>query len=396
MTATALRSLTRLRGSQSPGGVVLSSARSTFTPARRSYSSSLRPSSFLAHPTRPRLGSKHVVAIDPKRPFSFSAAVDTAIIHTEHALCFIHTSTGTPWYISIPLFALAFTILKVPMTIYNTKRRQKMEKLVPLLRATQVASNDSLHARLPHAGLIGLTKHHQLQKKTRQQVIARFLRDWGTQRWKIFAGTLLPFPFWLLGIEAIRRHCGGPGGLLSLFSWGMKSDEAQAAAKAAAESTTLGAGQIQDVVVQGFDPSMLTGGCLWFTDLTAADPYGVLPFALSAVIVLHNRPRTPNDRALLFGNRANDKKLGRHTRWQVVIARGTLLFGMVIGPVTMSLPSAMHLYWLSTSLLNQLQTNLVAKALDTTARPEHRPQWTGSRGDLMIRPTREEYPSQKS
>ncbi|KAK4228315.1 hypothetical protein QBC38DRAFT_475391 [Podospora fimiseda] len=342
-------------------------------------------SSFLTHPTiRPQFGSKHaaiVVGSLQHRPLTFGATISAAITYTDHALSFLHTAMGTPWYITIPIFALGFSCIKTPIVLYNLERNRKARKLLPLLSATLLSTEkDALYKLIPRPKLFlsRITKPSQKQRR----LIARkeFERAWGIQPWKVFASNLLPFPFWLLGIEAIRKHCGGPGGILSAFAGGLKPEEADTAGI-----------HVQDAVVQGLDSTMTTGGCLWFTDLTAADPYCILPMALSAVLLFKAKPWSPSNQALLFG--VEEKSTARPALKG--IARAQLLFCIVIGPATIHLPAAMHLYWLTTSILADWHKAILGNIVDKRIYMEPRPEPTAQRQHLIMRPTREEYPVRK-
>ncbi|KAK4162182.1 hypothetical protein QBC43DRAFT_79409 [Cladorrhinum sp. PSN259] len=396
MAITTLRALVRLPSIRSR---LSASTTTTTTTTARSYSSSLRPPSLLTHHTRPQLllGSRHLIGTHPKRSFSLAAPVEAAISQTEHLLSYMHAATGTPWYITIPLFALVFGIVRLPTTIYLAKRAAKARKLLPLSRANAVASNKAIMHRLPHAGFIGHSKAVKSFGEEQKQRLKRFNKEWALQPWKVFLAQAFPLPIWLLGIDAIRRHCGGPAGFLSLLSTSArKSAEANSAGAGTAVDTAVANSQIQDAVVsQGFDPSLMTEGCLWFTDLTVCDPYGVLPFALSALMLFNMKPWRSDRMHVLLGTKAKDASVELPKRWVVVATRSQLLLCLAIGPVTMSLPAAMHLYWLSTlassSLLQSVISRAVTKASPTIATPE----WAKGRDEIIIRPTREAYPLQK-
>ncbi|KAK1829249.1 hypothetical protein QBC39DRAFT_357049 [Podospora conica] len=104
--------------------------------------------------------------------------------------------------------------------------------------------------------------------------------------------------------------------------------------------------------------SLATGGCLWFPDLTAADPLHVLPFALSAVLVMNVLPGTRAGKMLVFGmGRGKTVAVGGETPLR--LTRAFLIMALAIGPCTMDLPAAIHLYWLSSASLTLLQAKMI-------------------------------------
>jgi len=109
----------------------------------------------------------------------------------------------------------------------------------------------------------------------------------------------------------------------------------------------------------GMEEGLATGGCLWFPDLTVADPLHVLPFALSVVLVVNVMPRTrAGVRGMLGLDGGKTAVAGGKTPQR--LTRALLVMALAIGPVTMDLPAALHLYWLSSATLTLLQTELTA------------------------------------
>lgn len=203
------------------------------------------------------------------------------------------------------------------------------------------------------------------------------------QEWKLYAN-VLGLPFWLVGIDAIRRLCGGPRGILgSLFlgsGGGQEADSATAeiAKTVRTEAQTAGDGLIAAATTtadtltgSGTDitaamiahttaePSLTTGGILWFPDLTVADPWHVLPLALSAIFIVNLWPKTVAGRQAVFNMDSGDPSdsdlkpnPNRSARTRLGLHRGLFITSFLIGPITMDFPAALHLYWISSSALS--------------------------------------------
>jgi inner membrane protein COX18 len=134
------------------------------------------------------------------------------------------------------------------------------------------------------------------------------------------------------------------------------------------------------------DQSMTTGGCLWFPDLTAADPLHILPFALSAILVMNVMPKSMLSLRVLLGLDNLPEAAVGGVKWRLRLQRGLLVVAMAVGPITMDLPAALHLYWISSAALTKAQTSIIHKLmpLPRTVPPAKKEQ------TVLIMPTRED------
>ncbi|KAG7294383.1 hypothetical protein NEMBOFW57_004454 [Staphylotrichum longicolle] len=342
--------------------------------------------------------------------------------------------TGLPWYLTIPLFALSLNlVVRLPALIYARKVAVKRQILAPLNRAW--AHRDLLEAQ--RAGKSAGAPQGSLAQKNlaKANIWGERLRRkrWGVQMWKLWAPSLGMFPFWLLGIEAVRRSCGGPRGFLGSFIFGaskveeaMKgtTGEGRAAATAAdvsvdgqglggegawdAFTAAAGQGEGQAVLTShgavdsmvmatgqtdiqaalaysGADMSMATGGCLWFPDLLVADPYHILPFALSAVYFLGVMPSSQKAWRQVLGLESPPETRLRNGKWRMRLQRSLLTLSLAVGPLTMDLPAAIHLYWLSSAVVGTIESRIIWRLmpLPKVARPAKRDT------PVMMFPTRE-------
>jgi inner membrane protein COX18 len=133
------------------------------------------------------------------------------------------------------------------------------------------------------------------------------------------------------------------------------------------------------------DPSMATGGCLWFPDLTAADPLHILPLALSAILVLNVMPKSMPQLRILLGLDSTPEGAIGSSKWRLRLQRSLLMVAMAVGPLTMDLPAALHLYWISSAALTATQTIIISWLMPM---PKNVPP--AKRGEsVFVMPTRE-------
>ncbi|KAK3304628.1 uncharacterized protein B0T15DRAFT_374924, partial [Chaetomium strumarium] len=338
------------------------------------------------------------------RQFSITPFITSAISSAETVLTTLHSVTATPWYITIPLFALTLNLFtRLPAVIYSRRvavRRATLQ-LQPLERAYVVrlrselirdmaeevkTNNGSSH----RSSLATLDKRKRLLLKANNQETARRNKRWGVQRWKDWVPSLMVFPFWVVGIEALRRMCGGPRGLLGTFVLGPPKKQPEADGAVAPGGSSGGGvgtggieGQVHETLASavsgvGADTSMATGGCLWFPDLMVADPYHVLPLALSAILVMNLVPKSQVGLRALLNLDTPPEATVATSKWRLRMHRGFLVVATSAGFLTMDLPAALHLYWVTSAALTWAQTSIVWKLMPLPkqvppAKPKERP-----------------------
>ncbi|KAI1124137.1 hypothetical protein F5Y10DRAFT_37650 [Nemania abortiva] len=365
--------------------------------ATRAHSSPLRASSHLL-PPRPIVSqiSPSALLLPHRRhgwrSMHWQSALSTAIEGTQSAIVQLHTVTGLPWFLTIPLVALTVgTVFRLPFTIYTQRVLQRRTALTPLLQAWNAKIQQ-------HVARDGVPASRSLSEvKARQdKVVRRLYRKLGLQEWRLYS-SVLSFPFWLVAIDGVRRLCGGPRGLIgSLVTGWAAADENTTTTTApfvpadssipdpsalTADPATISSAAETAVV----DPSLTIEGCLWFTDLSASDPYHVLPLALSCTLLWNLLPSNRAefwDRVRAFLGRqprgaqartlAADAKVGLSQR-----VRGTLYVNMValatlIGPLTLDLPAALHLYWLTSSATHAVFAKILKRLMPVSAKMRKR------------------------
>lgn len=301
-----------------------------------------------------------------RRHFGAADAAGTLLKGSELLFTNIHHVTGAPWFVSIPLVALAVgAAIRMPLTFYSHELARRRARLVPLIQAQTAMVGRGLR-RKTQAGL--RERVGEIMKKRGKALIKAF----GLTQTRSILGSLVSLPIFLSNIEVIRRMCGGPRGLLGNLVFGSTaSSSASAAVAKPVEGISASASPVVDAATApetaenlalgvhdslasiAIEPSLATGGCLWFPNLLEADPYHILPLSVSVALVLNMMPTESAARRELFGlPPANEDKqaiVHGQSRSRRGLQRAMLLVALSIGPVTMDMPAALHLYWLTSA-----------------------------------------------
>ena len=249
--------------------------------------------------------------------------LDICLEQTYNILNGLHTLTGLPWALTLPLAGVGIRILLVGpflMISHNVSRRR-------------LALQPLRHAWSHHLKMEVFTQYAASGPKVCQRALSRALAQkskevdarMGTQRWKEFI-PLAQVPIFLLVIETIRKMSGVHDGLLGLLSKAFTSvnpgDE------------TAGQELMQYSVVP-IEHSLAEQGALWFPNLLVPDPFSGLPFLLSGTI--------------LFNIFLQRRHMDESSKWGRRYFNAITALGFMVGPLTLQLPAAMHVYWLSSS-----------------------------------------------
>ncbi|KAI1347758.1 hypothetical protein F5Y01DRAFT_307284 [Xylaria sp. FL0043] len=337
-----------------------------------SYRTRISPSPFHHHHNHPQQHGR--------RAFHWQSTVGAAIEGTQNLIIDLHTATSLPWFLTIPLVAFTVgAVFRLPFSIYTQRILQRRAEFTSLLQAW----NAQLQSQIQRDGIPPSSRLSET-KKRQDKVVKRIYRKLGLQEWRLW-GSVLSFPFWLVAIDAVRRLCGGPRGLIGSLITGSESPSENISASSTettsttaslppssvTDSSTLDPAAISSAAESAHtaivDPSLTYEGCLWFTDLTASDPYHILPLALSATLILNLLPKSSAqflDRVrIAFGRQpksaraqtlASDEKVGVRERLSAMFHVCLVSLAALIGPLTLDLPAALHLYWLTSSLTNAL------------------------------------------
>ncbi|KAL8930195.1 MAG: hypothetical protein Q9208_000812 [Pyrenodesmia sp. 3 TL-2023] len=229
----------------------------------------------------------------------------------------------------------------------------------------------------------GPIKCQKLVRKKLLQKSAEIYRRTGTQRWKSFLG-YLQIPVWLTFIETIRRMCGSREGLLGMIQrrfFGSNQEAtvpnenenmAEAALSEPISSTDdleLSSSDGLDILESiGKDPliplesSLATEGALWFHNLLLPDPHLALSFILSGSLLAN----------IYYQERRAKKRGWEPSATQRGFGNLFKIGALAVGPLTLSFPSAIHLYLISSSVFGLANTVLLNHylPLTTTSQPQ--------------------------
>lgn len=188
--------------------------------------------------------------------------IDDAFVSCAEAyFLFIH-SLGLEWWLAIPAAAIPMRIgmsLVIGRILMPKFERLHMVDFYLEKRWHFYIDNmKQERSRLHAAGYRTPEQLGQLVMDNLRADRKRYLMHHGCRPSVILVTSLLPLPLWLTMTSALRRI----GGIPSWRDWYYRMHE----------------------IVP--DKTMMTEGCLWFTDLSAADPYHILPVFTSAIFLL--------------------------------------------------------------------------------------------------------------
>lgn len=304
--------------------------------------------------TVPRVA--HHCARPTTRSFSL---VESSVAATHAALASFHSVNGLPWYVVFPLAAVFVrSTLILPLTLVGARNRQQRAQLRPKVLEARPELERKIIAEYNHLGPEACTRRlsqalARKQKELEQQA--------GIGRWQAWV-PWAQLPIWLVLVETIRRMCRAQQGLLGAFGGSNAPAQSTADASLAPSTTDISSledGDLSTVSVSEtanynplYEPSLGLEGCLWFPDLLVPDPQLILPFAVSGIMFTS-----------IWWEEQKVKKAGVSVpRWSRGLTRGLKIVTLAIGPLTLHLPAAVHLYWVasaSTALLQKSAADMI-------------------------------------
>ena len=283
-----------------------------------------------------------------------ASALGDAVVCAANGISSIHAA-GIPWYLSIPAAALCVNFtFRLPIQYYARRLVIKRGELTPLVSAwsarhaataprsttTTASTASTSSSSSSDAERVWTLRVASQTEKSRRGIYKAF----GVQRYKTLAPLLSMLPFITVS-EAIRRLCGAPTGWIT-HSVGL-----------------AGAGASPQL----FEAALRDGGCLWFVDLTAMDPYYALPALCSALLAKTAWTRLSKEqlRALLS---LDTPAAARSPMMRMQTGLGRVLLLVPLVPMLFAdLPSAVFLYWASTFALNDINEAILGKLLPRKA-----------------------------
>ena len=261
---------------------------------------------------------------------SQSALLDTCCSQTHETIRALYDITGLPWVATLPLTAILLrSTIVLPLSIWSRRQTQRVASVRPLLHAWLPIIQERVIQRRRRAGPSELEKTVRKEMKLKQKTI---FTNIGIRPWGPYV-PLLQLPIWLLVIETIRRMCGAGTGLLALIFRQFDGVPADGEALAGSSSSLI-------------EASLSTEGALWFPDLLASDPMLILPFTLSAVVFSNIKLHQMSDRNAGIVPSTISRRLDKTM----------MLLAIAIGPVTLHLPAAILIYWITSALFATVQT----------------------------------------
>ncbi|PLB46924.1 mitochondrial export translocase Oxa2 [Aspergillus steynii IBT 23096] len=302
----------------------------------RSFHSSLRSTRRSAfqhqvrhfHPTRPR-------------PFVAEAlSISSGFIYSLHAI------TGLPWVVSLPLTALVVrTTVAMPLQIYTKIQARRERDMIPLVHSWRKYYQDDVRTRklAGQLALPGAAKMEVLKAmKGKQRALHK---RWNVARfWKPL--NFLQAPIWISIMESIRAMSGSTSGLVPyLLSFMEPSSSAEAGA----------------ALQRAVEPSLATEGALWFPDLMAGDPTGILPAMLTLSILLNVRTGW---KAPALSELSDLPRIELAKKLTVKGLRAfiqVLALNVGLSAYYHGMPAALMVYWITSTNTATLQTYLLEK-----------------------------------
>ncbi|PHH83374.1 hypothetical protein CDD82_1603 [Ophiocordyceps australis] len=276
--------------------------------------------------------------------------IGQSVLWTSNQLAAFHHAIGIPWFVTIPLFALVTSgLFRLPCQIMARELASRRKELQPLV----IASNVYNSSRIPrdyNNGSLNAWKESvaKLTKKSQRDIY----RSFGVQRYKS-AVALLPAVPALIVIESLRILCGSPHSWLLVYL-GLASGPQSA----------------QSLV----GSSLVDGGCLWFSDLTAMDPYFILPIFCTSLIARGVWTKLPQKTIPILLGLGDMGPISSMSARQRAFGR-TMLLAPLLPLAVADLPSAIMLFWASSLAISgamdwKLRRRFPKRGIDLTTKPK--------------------------
>lgn len=208
----------------------------------------------------------------------------------QNALEYMHVSLDLPWYVTIALSTVVIRFLLTPLVIIAQRNAANMRNVMPEMQEIQ--------GRINEARKMG----NAIEFAQANQELMALMQTKGFNPLK---NMLIPFaqaPIFISYFIGIRRMVNAPV------------------------------------------ESLHTGGALWFTDLTMADPYYLLPVITCGTLALTIHLGTDSARVP-----------GQETQIVTYVLRA---IPIVIFPFIMNFPAAMVVYWASSNFCSLIQVKM--------------------------------------
>ncbi|KAL1854253.1 hypothetical protein Plec18167_000172 [Paecilomyces lecythidis] len=285
----------------------------------------------------------------PTRPSPF---INEALDISSSFLHGVHDITGLPWAASIPLTAFIVRMtVGLPLQIYTRIHARRNRDLSPLLLSWRKVYQDQIMIKAKEEDRPLLPFEAEKQLNVEMAKRQRSLR----KRWKAarFHGqaAFLQIPIWLSLMESLRAMCGNNNGLVPWFLSLMEPESADPSSH-------------QHLQIE---QSLASEGALWFPDLLAGDPTGILPLMLAATIWTNVSLgwKTPTFKELADFPRTEMVKQGVLKAIKIFIQFMAINIG--INSYMSGMPTGLMIYWISSANIATLQTTFLNKYMFSKA-----------------------------
>jgi inner membrane protein COX18 len=192
--------------------------------------------------------------------------IEEALQLSHAAFQGVHTLTGLPWYLSIPLTASLFRFAWMPLQILTSRDIKRAQVQAPLLVGWRKAYQGMAQLKFPggtEANAKQAEAWVQSQLAARRQEIRK--HNPHMSPWTRFGLQLSFLPIWILNADVIRRMSGDERTMLSLF---FKTSHDKV-----------------DTSIVPLEPQFLSEGFLWIPNLVSPDDLWILPMTFGALSV---------------------------------------------------------------------------------------------------------------
>ncbi|CDQ62342.1 unnamed protein product [Oncorhynchus mykiss] len=269
---------------------------------------------------RPSLPLKSTICFQPCRPASttsgtgwYESLADSTPVHlTEQLLISVHQTTGLPWWASIVCTTVALrTVVTLPLGAYQAVIIAKVEALQVEIAELAKRLRYEISVRAKEKGWTEKHCRYQFKKNLKRIVSELYVRD-NCHPFKASLLVWVQLPMWVCLSLALRN-----------LSLGV-SDAATA-----------------------LQTELAVGGTLWFSDLTLPDSTWIMPVSLGLINLLITE---------VFALRRMEA-----SKFQKYVTNFIRGISLLMIPIAATVPSAMALYWLSSSCVG-LGHNLLLRS----------------------------------
>lgn len=209
-----------------------------------------------------------------------------------------HEFSGLPWWLTISSMALMMRAALLPTNLVALQNAGNLERAKPEMELLQTQRAAAAGQRQAGEGLHALAQQ--------QVAVKNVWAKYNVKYWKMLMPAVAGAPFFITFFLTLRR-----------------------------------------MALQ--EPDWVTGGVLWFTDLSVPDPYARLPIMSSVLMVM----------AVQLGQDGSPAAKDRN-KLVMMFVRGAILFSTLF---TMWFPQGLHVYWITNtaaSIVISLITRLPA------------------------------------